>query len=89
LRSLTLQNGRSRLLSVSSSPFYYFDLPSPHCSAALVVLDPAKEIDFSPAPAEQQKRSSRPLWVKSGHVQRTSRCPLSAKSGHCHSGLKG
>ena len=23
-----------------------------------------------------------PLWVKSGHVWRTSPCPLSAKSGH-------
>ena len=23
-----------------------------------------------------------PLWVISGHVQRTSRCPLSANSGH-------
>ena len=23
-----------------------------------------------------------PLWVKSRHVQRTSRCPLSANSGH-------
>ena len=23
-----------------------------------------------------------PLWVKSRHLQRTSRCPLSAKSGH-------
>ena len=27
-------------------------------------------------------RSQYPLWVKSGHVQRTSRCPLSANSDH-------
>ena len=27
-------------------------------------------------------RSRCPLWVKSRHVQRTSRCPLSANSGH-------
>ena len=27
-------------------------------------------------------RATCPLWVKSRHVQRTSRCPLSANSGH-------
>ena len=33
---------------------------------------------------EQLAGSSCPLWVKSGHVRRTSRCPLCAKSGHRH-----
>ena len=28
-----------------------------------------------------------PLWVKSRHVQRKSRCLLSAKSGHCQSAI--
>src|SRR5262245_3567698 len=28
-----------------------------------------------------------PLWVKSGHVQCTSRCPLRADSGHRHAPL--
>ena len=32
-------------------------------------------------------RSECPLWVKSGHVRRTSRCPLSANSGHWPSSL--
>ena len=27
-------------------------------------------------------RPQCPLWVKSGHVQRTRLCPLCAKSGH-------
>ncbi|MGB9042739.1 MAG: hypothetical protein WCC81_09725, partial [Pseudolabrys sp.] len=27
-----------------------------------------------------------PLWVKSGHVQRTRRCPLCANSGHQNGG---
>ena len=31
--------------------------------------------------AAQTGMSALPLWVKSRHVQRTSRCPLSAKSG--------
>ena len=29
------------------------------------------------------ERGPRPLWVKSGHMQCSSRCPLRANSGHC------
>ena len=31
-----------------------------------------------------QEQPKRPLWVKNRHVQRTSPCPLSAKSGRGH-----
>jgi len=39
-------------------------------------------LDFSATDARVQC----PLWVKSGHVQCTHACPLSARSGHPKSG---